>query len=532
MEYRSYYAIYCAIIVSLGGFVFGFDASVISGVVGPVTVEFGLTPIQAGFVVAAPTLSSAIGTLLIGPLSDALGRKKILMFIAFLYLVSAVGSAMSTSYVMLLAARALGGFAFTSLIIAPMYIAEIAPAQRRGKLVSVNQLNIVVGLSAAYFANYYILGLSSSGAEWVSAWGLDQQAWRWMLGFEIVPALIFFIALFAIPDSPRWLIQKGREREARAVMAKLVPADQVDNEISLITQSSATENESLWARIGGIFGPRMRLALVVGIIVGVVQQITGINAIFFYAPTIFEQSGIGTDAAFAQAVLVGLINVVFTLVAIALIDRWGRRPLLLVGLSGIAISMALCTYGFSQATYELKSESVAQIQQMEAVGSNFDAGQLNSLVGVVYQSDVEFKTAVADAIGAEAARKYESELIKSAAQMNAALILVGILGFVASFAMSLGPVMWALFSEIFPNQLRGVAISFVGMINSMVSFLVQLLFPLELSVLGAALTFFSYFVFAVIGLILVAWLLPETKGKSLEELETMFGKKAAAASAT
>ncbi|MDA7816168.1 MFS transporter, partial [Porticoccaceae bacterium] len=181
MEYRSYYAIYCAIIVSLGGFVFGFDASVISGVVGPVTVEFGLTPIQAGFVVAAPTLSSAIGTLLIGPLSDALGRKKILMFIAFLYLVSAVGSAMSTSYVMLLAARALGGFAFTSLIIAPMYIAEIAPAQRRGKLVSVNQLNIVVGLSAAYFANYYILGLSSSGAEWVSAWGLDQQAWRWML---------------------------------------------------------------------------------------------------------------------------------------------------------------------------------------------------------------------------------------------------------------------------------------------------------------------------------------------------------------
>jgi SP family arabinose:H+ symporter-like MFS transporter len=143
---------------------------------------------------------------------------------------------------------------------------------------------------------------------------------------------------------------------------------------------------------------------------------------------------------------------------------------------------------------------------------------------------VEFKTAVSEAIGIEAARKYESELIKSSAQMNALLILVGILGFVASFAMSLGPVMWALFSEIFPNQLRGVAISFVGMINSMVSFMVQLLFPLELSVLGAALTFFSYFVFAVIGLILVAWLLPETKGKSLEELETMFGTKASTGS--
>jgi sugar porter (SP) family MFS transporter len=526
MKYRPYYAVYCAIIVSLGGFVFGFDVSVISGVVGQVTIEFDLTPIQAGFVVAAPTLSSAIGTLLIGPLSDALGRKKTLMLITLIYLISAALSAFSTSYIMLLSARAVGGFAFTSLIIAPMYIAEIAPAERRGKLVSVNQLNIVLGLSAAYFVNYYILGLSSSSAEWVIAWGLDQQAWRWMLGFEIIPALIFFIALFVVPDSPRWLIQQGREQEARSVLDKLVPADQVNNEISLITQSSATENVSLWVRISGIFGPRMRLALIVGIVLAVVQQITGINAIFFYAPTIFEQSGIGTDAAFAQAVWVGLINVVFTLVAIALIDRWGRRPLLLVGLSGIAVSMAFCAYGFSQATYELKSESVERIQQIESTNANFDGGMLDPLVGVVYQSDIEFKAAVSEAIGASATRKHESELIKGAAQMNAMLILIGILGFVASFAMSLGPVMWTLFSEIFPNQLRGVAISFVGMINSMVSFLVQLLFPLELSVMGAALTFFTYCLFAIIGLILIAWLLPETKGKSLEQLESTFGNKA------
>jgi MFS family permease len=258
----------------------------------------------------------------------------------------------------------------------------------------------------------------------------------------------------------------------------------------------------------------------------VVQQITGINAIFFYAPTIFEQSGIGTDAAFAQAVWVGLINVVFTLVAIALIDRWGRRPLLLVGLSGIAVSMAFCAYGFSQATYELKSESVERIQRIESTNANFDGGMLDPLVGVVYQSDIEFKAAVSEAIGGSATRKHESELIKGAAQMNAMLILIGILGFVASFAMSLGPVMWTLFSEIFPNQLRGVAISFVGMINSMVSFLVQLLFPLELSVMGAALTFFTYCLFAIIGLILIAWLLPETKGKSLEQLESTFGNKA------
>jgi sugar porter (SP) family MFS transporter len=525
MEYRTYYALYCAVIVSLGGFVFGFDAAVISGVVGAVTVEFDLTPIQSGFVVAAPTLSGVFGTLVIGPLSDALGRKKVLILIAFLYLLSAVASAFATSYMMLVVARAIGGLAFTSLMIAPMYIAEIAPAKLRGKLVSINQLNIVIGLSAAYFANYFIIQASASGAGWVAAWGVDAHTWRWMLGVEIVPAIIFLLGLFIIPDSPRWLTNNGREQEARAVLAKLMPADQIDAEVEVIKNSFDSENGALWMRIKSVLGPKMRLALIVGIIVGVVQQITGINAIFFYAPTIFEQSGIGTDAAFAQAVLVGLINVLFTLVAIALIDRWGRKPLLLVGLSGIAISMALCTYGFSQATYELKAESIAQFEQIEGIQDSFDTEVLNSMVGTVYQSDIEFKAALVETIGASAARDYESEFIKTATNMNAILILVGILGFVASFAMSLGPVMWALFAEIFPNQLRGVAISCVGMINSMVSFFVQLLFPLELSVFGAALTFFFYGLFAVIGLVLVAWLLPETKGKSLEEIELLFSKK-------
>ena len=527
MDHRISYALYCAVIVSLGGFVFGFDAAVISGVVGAVTVEFDLTPIQSGFVVAAPTLSGVFGTLVIGPLSDALGRKKVLILIAFLYLLSAVASAFATSYMMLVVARAIGGLAFTSLMIAPMYIAEIAPAKLRGKLVSINQLNIVIGLSAAYFANYFIINASTSGAEWVAAWGVDANTWRWMLGVEIIPATIFFLGLFMIPDSPRWLTNNGREQEARVVLAKLMPSDQVDSEIEVIKNSYDSENGALWMRIKSVLGPKMRLALIVGIIVGVVQQITGINAIFFYAPTIFEQSGIGTDAAFAQAVLVGLVNVLFTLVAIALIDRWGRRPLLLVGLSGIAISMALCTYGFSQATYELNAEGIVQIEQVEGIQQTVDTSALNSMVGTVYQSDIEFKAALAETIGADAARDYESEFIKTATNINAMLILVGILGFVASFAMSLGPVMWALFAEIFPNQLRGVAISCVGMINSMVSFCVQLFFPWELSTFGAALTFFSYGVFAVIGLVLVAWLLPETKGKSLEEIELLFSKKTA-----
>ena len=203
MKDRTNMAIYYAVIVSLGGFVFGFDAAVISGVVGPVSSEFGLTPIEAGFVVAAPTLSAAIGTLMIGPLSDALGRKKVLMCIAIVYLLSALGSALSTSYTMLLASRALGGFAFTSLVIAPMYIAEIAPAKLRGKLVSVNQLNIVVGLSAAYFTNYFLITQSSSTAAWVSAWGIDTNTWRWMLGLETIPCTHLFPLVYGSSPTVR-----------------------------------------------------------------------------------------------------------------------------------------------------------------------------------------------------------------------------------------------------------------------------------------------------------------------------------------
>jgi sugar porter (SP) family MFS transporter len=523
--YKPSYSLYCAIVVSMGGFVFGFDASVISGVVGFVSTEFNLTPIEAGFVVAAPTLSGLLGTMIVGPLSDELGRKKVLLSIAFLYVLSAVASALATSYLMLVTARAIGGLAFTSLMLAPMYIGEISPAAKRGKRVSINQLNIVVGLSAAYFTNYFILEMSTSGAGWVSAIGLDVNTWRWMLGLEILPATIFFLALLTIPDTPRWLTLKGREDEARIVVQKLLPPDEADRELEIITHSSATERESLWQRIGDIFGSKMRLALIVGIIVAITQQITGINAIFFYAPTIFEQSGIGSNAAFAQAVLVGVINVAFTFVAMALIDRWGRKPLLILGLSGIIVSMALCTYGFARATYTLTPEAMVEIQKVENIDQSFDPAKLAPLVGKTFDNDVDFKNALKETIGVEAARDNESLLISNSITMNAILILVGILGFVASFAISLGPVMWVLFSEIFPNQLRGVAISFVGLINSLVSFLVQLIFPVELATLGAALTFAGYGIFAAIGLALILWLLPETKGKSLEELEAIFGKK-------
>jgi MFS family permease len=233
---------------------------------------------------------------------------------------------------------------------------------------------------------------------------------------------------------------------------------------------------------------------------------------------IFEQSGIGTDASFIQAILVGLINVVFTIVAMALIDKLGRKPLLVIGVSGIALSMFVLAYSFNAATYTLTDASVAKLP------TEITDGQLNSLKNKTFETDTEFKNAVSETIGATVANKYESELITASITMNSTLILFCILGFVASFAISLGPVMWVLFSELFPNRIRGVAISFVGFINSAVSFLVQLVFPWELSRLGTTLTFLIFGLFAFFGLLLIIKLLPETKGKSLEELEAILVK--------
>ena len=263
----------------------------------------------------------------------------------------------------------------------------------------------------------------------------------------------------------------------------------------------------------------MKLVLTIGIVIAVLQQITGINSVFFYAPMIFEQSGIGTDAAFIQAILVGLTNVVFTIVAMVLIDKLGRKPLLIIGISFITISMFLLAYGFNSAKYQLTDASASKLP----VGIN--KAQLAPVMNKTFKSDTEFKNVIKTTMGEEIEKKYESEFISASITMNPTLILIGILGFVAAFAVSLGPVMWVLFSELFPNAIRGTAISFVGFINSAISFLVQLVFPWELATLGSSGTFLLYGIFALIGLAFIWKLLPETKGRSLEELEAILVKK-------
>lgn len=509
---NRFYVIRTALIVALGGFLMGFDASVISGVVGFIETDFDLTKLQLGWAVSSLTLSSTLAMMMAGPLADRFGRKPILVIASILYAVSAIGSAFAPTFGFLVVARMVGGLGVgASLIIAPMYIAEISPPQMRGQMVSFNQLNIVLGISVAFFTNYLILQLGQSDAAWAEALRFDEYNWRWMLGLETLPAVIYFVGLFFVPRSPRWLIKQGRDQEALPIMKMAVGGVAAVQELSEIQKSLVGEQDNDRAPLRELFSPALRLVVTIGVVIGVLQQITGINSVFFYAPVIFEQSGIGTDASFVQAIFVGLVNLVFTIVAILLIDRLGRKPLLTFGLIGIAASMFVLAFGFSQATYTLGPE---------AAGIVADSGiEMGPILGQTYDSDVAFKGALEETLGEEVAQRYESELIAGAISMNPTLILFGILGFVASFAVSLGPVMWVLFSELFPNRIRGLAISFVGLINSAVSFLVQLIFPWELATLGSATTFLIYGLFAAAGLVFVLMVLPETKGKSLEELE-------------
>ena len=514
MQQHTRFSVTIALIVALGGFLMGFDASVLSGVVGFIEVEFELTKIQLGWSVASLTLTATLAMMVAGPLSDKLGRRPVLKIAAALFAVSAIASALAPDFITLVIARMVGGFGVgAALIIAPMYIAEIAPPELRGRMVSFNQLNIVIGISAAFFSNFLILSLGQSDLPWAASLHLGEWNWRWMLGVEALPAIVYFLALMAVPESPRWLLMRARDDEALEVMEKVSGSEQARADLKVVHDSIAAEAQTHGASIQELFAPAMRLVLTIGVAVAILQQITGINSVFFYAPMIFEQSGIGTDASFMQAILVGLVNLVFTIIAMSLIDKLGRRPLLCFGLAGITICMLTLAYGFNAATYTLTEKTI------EGLPVEVDRQQLLTLVDTTYESDVEFRNAVSAAIGKDAYKKHESPLVSSAISMNPTLILLGILGFVASFAVSLGPVMWVLFSELFPNLLRGLAISFVGLINSAVSFGVQLVFPWELETLGNAGTFLIYGVFAAIGLVFVWRIVPETKGRSLEELE-------------
>ncbi|NQW27367.1 MAG: sugar porter family MFS transporter [Flammeovirgaceae bacterium] len=503
-----------AFVVSLGGFLFGFDAGIISGVMSYVGPEFNLSDSQIGWVVSAPSWAAMIAMIFSGRFSDKIGRKKILIYVAFLYSLSALLSAYANSYEMLYLARMIGGLAFgAALILAPMYIAEISTAENRGKLVSIQQLNIVLGFFAAFLSNYFFNKYNLAQISFLN----DENVWRWMLGVELIPALLYFMALFLIPKSPRWLYSQNNIEEAELVLNQIHGSSRGQREIETIEKSISLDKEMTKAKWKDILKPSLRFIMLIGLTIGVLQQITGINAIYFYATSIFKQTGIGTDASFSSGVLLSTVTVIFTFIAIYLIDKAGRRPLLLIGTAGIAISLLLCAYGFNQATYEITASDIEQF--------DFDGAQdLAPFANKLYDNDIDFKNDMKMALGNQVYGKNDGTILEAATNINAALVLIGILGFIACFAFSLGPVMWVLLSELYPIKYRGIAIGIIAFVNSFVSSAVQLLFPWELSNLGNAMSFFIFGIIAVVGFFILLKMLPETKGKSLEELEKILIK--------
>lgn len=518
-------AFFYAAIVTIGGLVFGLDIGVIAGALGYIREQFNLTDIQLGTVGAAPGFGAIFGLLLTGSICDRIGRKRSIQIIALMYFVSALASALAPGYGLLLAARFLGGLAFCSLSLASMYIGEIAPADMRGKLVSMNQINIVVGVTAAYFINYLIQQMADSGADWTVALNLQQTAWRYMLGSEVIPALIWVILVMWIPESPRWLMSVGHVDEARTSMKKLIPESEIEAEIASI-QHSVDRHQGSTTKLGQLLellGPHARMTAIIGVVIAAVQPITGINAILIYAPIVFEQTGI--DDPLMTTIWIGVVSVLATIVAILVVDRLGRRPVVIFGLLWCALSLGMCAWGFQQARYELTGNSVALVQERlgeENVGAFERLGQE---VGVEYADDISFMKAMRSALGDELADQHKNFLIGKGASLNAGLILFAILSFIAAYNVSIGPVMWVVFSEIFPTNLRGIAIPGAHLVTTIVSYLVQQFFPWQLANMGAKDIFLFYCACVSVGMVILFFILPETRNKSIEEIEAIWSRE-------
>lgn len=443
-EKDSLFLILAATVAALGGLLFGFDTAVISGTTPFLQPYFGLNDIALGWTVSSLLIGCIIGVISSGKPGDILGRRKTLLIAASLFIVSAVGSALSTHLAVFIFFRVLGGIAVgTASMLSPMYISEISPAAKRGTLVSLNQLAIVIGILLAFFSNYKLSGLGP-------------DAWRWMLAVMGAPALLFFVALLFVPESPRWLVQKNRKDEAFEVLKRINGEYAAFDEIEAIDKSIASEKSGSYKEL---FSPQVKPILWIGILLAVFSQVTGINSIMYYAPVIFKSMGLGTDSALMQTITIGGINFLFTLVAIKWIDKWGRRKLLIGGAAGMFVSLLVITIAFF------------------------------------------FK-------------KFEGYLI-----------LVFILTYIASFAASIGPVSWVVISEIFPNKLRSKAMSIAIVALWIACFLVSLTFPVMLNRLGGGASFLVFGFMCFLMLLYVIFKVPETKGKTLEELEKILIKK-------
>jgi MFS transporter, SP family, arabinose:H+ symporter len=564
MKNNPFYIILIAFTAAIGGFLLGFDGSVISGAVPFYKSVFGLPDgsFMIGFSVSCIIWGCIVGNLIAGPLSDKIGRKPSLLIAALLFTATGIMCAFANRIEVFIIGRIIGGFGVgIAILVAPVYIAEIAPAKKRGWLVSFNQLLIVIGLSAAYFSNYFILKAVHD----------PLTNWRWMLGVEIIPAVVYFIAALFIPESPRWLVMHGKDDAAKKILTKVQGEEYAAVEYNEIKQALLSEKKiNVFAQLKELFTKRMKMVLIIGFGLGILQQFSGINAILYYAPMVFESAGGGRDAAFMQAIVLGVVFVIMTIVSMFLIDRLGRKPLLYMGVGLMALSLTFTGFLFKNANYQVSTEQInaaaesvykdelwAAASKKNPALTGFDEFSIQNnkatfskektiistvaladviaitikkdvakekllpLSGKDFNSELSFYAAIDNSLAGTSnnTESYKPLLLKDGIKINSMLVLISILGFIIGFSISLGPVMWAILSEIFPNSLRGTAISVVGAANAVASFIVATFFPIQLAKFGSSGTYFIYAAFMYLCLWFVWKYVVETKGKSLEQIE-------------
>ena len=439
----SLFVVKISLVAALGGLLFGYDTAVIAGVIGYLQKRFELSPIMTGWAASSAIWGCAFGAMMAGYLSDRFGRKKVLIVTAILFIISSIGAMVPRNLWEFLTARFIGGLGIgAASMLSPLYISEIAPSRNRGRLVSLYQLAIVVGINLIYFVNLLI---ASYGDE---AWNVD-MGWRYMLGSGTIPAVLFLVLLFIVPESPRWLVKKGKDDEALDTLEKVNGPTEGRNVLSEIKETLGQEEGTL----SELFSKKLKPALIVGIVLALFSQITGINAIIYYAPEIFKGIGFASESALLQTVLIGSINTLFTFVALWLIDLAGRKTLLQWGVAG----MVICLFA----------------------------------VGLCFQFELT----------------------------NGPWLILFILAYIACFASSLGPIPWVLISEIFPTKTRGIAMSFCTVVLWIGVLAITQFTPVLLKRVGGAYTFWLFMLNAIFLLWFVWRKIPETKQRTLEEIE-------------
>ena len=452
------YLIFLSVVAALGGFLFGYDTAVISGTIAQVTQLFQLDTLQQGWYVGCALVGSIVGVLFAGILSDKLGRKLTMVISAVLFSTSALGCALSADFTQLVIYRIIGGVGIGVVsIVSPLYISEVAVAQYRGRLVSLYQLAVTVGFLGAYLVNYQLLAWAESGTQLSVDW-LNKvfitEVWRGMLGMETLPAILFFIIIFFIPESPRWLIVRGKELKAVNILEKIYNSiTEAKSQLNETKSVLTSETKSEWSLL---MKPGIFKAVIIGVCIAILGQFMGVNAVLYYGPSIFENAGLsGGDSLFYQ-VLVGLVNTLTTVLALVIIDKVGRKKLVYYGVSGMVVSLIL-------------------------IGLYFLFG---------------------DSLG-----------------VSSLFLLVFFLFYVFCCAVSICAVVFVLLSEMYPTKVRGLAMSIAGFALWIGTYLIGQLTPWMLQNLTPAGTFFLFAVMCVPYMLIVWKLVPETTGKSLEEIE-------------